>query len=431
MIEIKNRLPTKPNRWKITHESDSSQEYITWDYADEPTEVGTPINRGLIVGMYNDMTPCGIVKIFSSKEEREGYLLCDGSSVMGADYPDLIGKTKSYEIYEYMTMEDITGYQVSTKGNLCVANGKFFMMSTYQSSISERQKVWVSDDGETWTRIITNYDFTNGNDTLHNVIYANNKYYVFADNQNYPAVFIGSDLTSLTRTRIISNTSYYTEAAAYNNGVFVVGVKTDNTVPVHYIYTSTNGTTWTRATDTSFAQMNGGCSINVVNNKFYVGYYYPSGSTYKLFESSDGTTWTEISVSSIDNVPQRDGIYNNYAWRMFDNVLKYTSDYQTWTTYDTLDEEITAGSIFVDSHNRFFLNSAEGDNWVTNDLETFKRLGKENTVAAIFSNGETAIGANSGIFYRYDIDYNNPKLILPTLNDDTNQLYGYIKTEVE
>lgn len=55
MIEIKNRLPTKPNRWKITHESDSSQEYITWDYADEPTEVGTPINKATLEGIQTDL----------------------------------------------------------------------------------------------------------------------------------------------------------------------------------------------------------------------------------------------------------------------------------------------------------------------------------------------------------------------------------------
>ena len=306
MIEIKNRLPTKPNRWKITHESDSSQEYITWDYADEPTEAGTPINRGLIVGMYNDMTPCGIVKIFSSKATREGYLLCDGSSVMGIDYPDLVGKLKSYEIYEYMTMEDITGYQVSTKGNLCVANGKFFMMSTYQNNPSERQKVWVSDDGETWTQILSNYEFTNGNDALYSVHYVEGKYYIFAGNQNYPCVFTGSDLNSMTRTRIRTSTSYAIETAAvYNNGVFAVSLKTDNTTPVHYVYTSTNGTTWTMATGNSFITQNGYCSMQVLNGKFYVGYYYSNGSSYKLWTSEDGENWTNVGdVGSLDKLPQ-------------------------------------------------------------------------------------------------------------------------------
>lgn len=39
---MKDRVPTQPNRVKITH-SDGSTEYVTWERADEPTQVGTPI----------------------------------------------------------------------------------------------------------------------------------------------------------------------------------------------------------------------------------------------------------------------------------------------------------------------------------------------------------------------------------------------------
>lgn len=44
MINFINRVPTRPNRKKITKE-DGSVEYVTIEYADEPTEAGTPINR--------------------------------------------------------------------------------------------------------------------------------------------------------------------------------------------------------------------------------------------------------------------------------------------------------------------------------------------------------------------------------------------------
>lgn len=55
MITITNRLPTKPNRWKVTHESDSSEEYITLEHADEPTTAGTPINKATLEGIQTDL----------------------------------------------------------------------------------------------------------------------------------------------------------------------------------------------------------------------------------------------------------------------------------------------------------------------------------------------------------------------------------------
>lgn len=55
MITITNRLPTKPNRWKITHESDSSEEYVVLEHADEPTTDGTPINKATLEGIQNDL----------------------------------------------------------------------------------------------------------------------------------------------------------------------------------------------------------------------------------------------------------------------------------------------------------------------------------------------------------------------------------------
>ena len=44
MIEILDRLPTQPNRKKITPENGAAY-YATVEYADVPTETGTPINK--------------------------------------------------------------------------------------------------------------------------------------------------------------------------------------------------------------------------------------------------------------------------------------------------------------------------------------------------------------------------------------------------
>ncbi len=47
MIEVKDRVPKKPNRILIKPENGSAPFYATWERADEPVEEGTPINRML------------------------------------------------------------------------------------------------------------------------------------------------------------------------------------------------------------------------------------------------------------------------------------------------------------------------------------------------------------------------------------------------
>ena len=61
MIEVVDRVPTYPNRVKIT-KSNGSSEFVTWERADEPTVPGTPINKALFdsiaqdIGLATDMT---------------------------------------------------------------------------------------------------------------------------------------------------------------------------------------------------------------------------------------------------------------------------------------------------------------------------------------------------------------------------------------
>ena len=54
MINVVDRVPTYPNRVKITH-SNGSSEYVTWERADEPTVPGTPINKALFDSIVEDI----------------------------------------------------------------------------------------------------------------------------------------------------------------------------------------------------------------------------------------------------------------------------------------------------------------------------------------------------------------------------------------
>lgn len=54
MIPVVDRVPTYPNRIKISRE-DGSSEYVTWERADEPVVEGTPINKALFDSIAADL----------------------------------------------------------------------------------------------------------------------------------------------------------------------------------------------------------------------------------------------------------------------------------------------------------------------------------------------------------------------------------------
>lgn len=54
MINVVDRVPTYPNRIKVT-KSDGTSEYVTWERADEPTVEGTPINKALFDSIVEDI----------------------------------------------------------------------------------------------------------------------------------------------------------------------------------------------------------------------------------------------------------------------------------------------------------------------------------------------------------------------------------------
>lgn len=54
MIQVVDRVPTYPNRIKITRE-DGSTEFVTWERADEPLVEGTPINKALFDSIAADI----------------------------------------------------------------------------------------------------------------------------------------------------------------------------------------------------------------------------------------------------------------------------------------------------------------------------------------------------------------------------------------
>lgn len=83
---LKDRIPTRPNRRKLTFEDDNSVKYVTIEYADEPLEEGTPMNAAVL----DTIVPNGVILMWSgsSSDIPDGWQLCDGSN----GTPDLRGR---------------------------------------------------------------------------------------------------------------------------------------------------------------------------------------------------------------------------------------------------------------------------------------------------------------------------------------------------
>lgn len=75
---LKDRVPTYPNRKKITH-ADGSVEYATVEYADQATQEGTPVNKSLLdeIGVHRlDYSKSGTVHTLSGLGGASGLISC-------------------------------------------------------------------------------------------------------------------------------------------------------------------------------------------------------------------------------------------------------------------------------------------------------------------------------------------------------------------
>jgi hypothetical protein len=148
--DIKDRLPTKPNTWEVTH-SDSTVEEVTVARADEPTEAGTPINRALFRNLQGDLytidrsvTPTATVDNGTVKMSVDLPLTSyETGKLIRLRMPSVSGTwTGDYIPYERLGLEEITAS--SESASYPKYNAIDGSTSTYWThSDAEYQNVWV------------------------------------------------------------------------------------------------------------------------------------------------------------------------------------------------------------------------------------------------------------------------------------------------
>jgi hypothetical protein len=99
-ITFQDRVPTYPNRYKITRE-DGSSEYVTLKRADNPTVEGTPLNADTLNAAFN-ITPEGI-----------GALTMDLLWLNADEYSDFPSQTINLDLSNYNFVVIWVGGQVA------------------------------------------------------------------------------------------------------------------------------------------------------------------------------------------------------------------------------------------------------------------------------------------------------------------------------
>lgn len=86
MNEVVDRVPSQPGRYKMTM-PDGSTQYVTLERADEPTVVGTPLNKALFDSIQDDLDELNSNKVKVSYQSVQVTLgTTSNASVIGGYY---------------------------------------------------------------------------------------------------------------------------------------------------------------------------------------------------------------------------------------------------------------------------------------------------------------------------------------------------------
>lgn len=201
--------------------------------------------------------------------------------------------------------------KVSSMGsvqNLIYANGKFATVS-YNS-----QKIAYADvdDIEKWTQASVTIG-TNG----QKICYGGGKYIVCNENKMYYSTSLTGPYTAVS---LHDNDWHH---VVYGNGIFVTFTYSRYT---NYIFTSTNGSTWTK---TSLPCNYLACDVCFGGGKFIAKNY----SGYDVLYSTDGINWTLKTLSCLTSGTNWNCCYGNGKYvAIINNThdIAYSTDGINW-----------------------------------------------------------------------------------------------------
>jgi fibronectin type 3 domain-containing protein len=216
-----------------------------------------------------------------------------------------------------------------TRHTSVVHNGKMWVIGGYLDSNDETNDVWNSTDGVTWTQVKCN-------DEDGFLARADHSSVVFNDGESTKMWVIGgfnssalkdvwSSTDGVTWTTATDSADFlarYDHTSVVHNGkMWVIGGKDKDGEAKNDVWSSTDGVTWTTATDSADFSVRYDHSSVVFDKRIWViggrkGRAHIGTNNNEVWNSTNGATWTTITatVKFTARRAHSSAVFNNRVW---------------------------------------------------------------------------------------------------------------------
>ncbi len=187
-----------------------------------------------------------------------------------------------------------------------VFDNKMWVIGGYNGSYLN--DVWSSNDGVTWIQdtSLANWPARSN----HTSVVFDNKIWVMAGlngtnplTNHFNDVWSSSDSSNWNRVDASANwiSRYLSSSVIYNNKIWILGGSRGNsaTPDLNDVWSSSDGSTWNQANDSSEWTIRGGHTSVIYNNKMWIiGGNEDGNDLNDVWSSSNGANWSSVNTSS-------------------------------------------------------------------------------------------------------------------------------------
>lgn len=374
MLRTVDRVPTKALdngaiRYGVYDDKGALIRYEYIKREDEPSVQGDAINRAL----FEDFLDVGtIIQTDADLSNDDRFLPCNGIFLQQDEYPELYAKIggKYEEAFDvYNLVGENRDYEFSKgdfdRGIISLSQLNFGGFYHYKDFSEEDVFIFEKSSNSDLSYFIyeiVNYKEKSYGKALDDVkttdVIRFKNLIIIANSQGIYTTDETASSGVYTWTSRLSTSAY---ALAHNKNV-AVAVCTDGTSS--FIYSSTNGTTWTKRFTGDFKIT----SASYGDAKYKNGVFLVRMGT-NLYRSTDGTTWESVKPDGM-SLSSSNELYktNKYFVVSQTSNIYYSEDGITWSTKDVVIQNQVLGQIvsngkFYDIDDGFRIPFAKG-RWI-------------------------------------------------------------------
>ena len=229
-----------------------------------------------------------------------------------------------------------------------VFENKMWVIGGLDNDQNRKNDVWYSTDGATWEEATNDAEFIAREG--HSSVVFNNKIWIIGGfNSSLVAtndIWFSED--GITWQQAVSNAPFgfkaYHSSVVFDNKIWVIGgLDSENSfAETNDVWFSSDGITWSEATDTALFEERGFHSSFVYNNKIWItSGFTNSGITNDVWSSDDGVSWEEVTDTA-SFVPRTDHstlIFDNKIWNIAGIIGNSTAVKDIWYSDDGINWE--------------------------------------------------------------------------------------------